>query len=208
MVEIYLCRHGQSAANAAGMMAGHIDSPLNEIGREQARELASLAKKAELHFDHVYSSPLIRAKETAKIIAEATASPHPEVMEELIERDFGILSGKHYSEIKKYSKDVFETDDLIYFLDGKGVEKFPDALMRADSALNKVHMRHKEGNVLLVAHGDIGMMIFAAFHKTPWKEALSHFHFGNSELLHLHEDSKHKPHVFEIDQRGVIAKAE
>ena len=207
MVEIYICRHGQSRANAEGLMAGHIDSPLNEIGRQQASELARLAKNANLRFDHIYVSPLARARETAKIIGAETGSPKPEVMDELIERDFGVLSGKHHSEIKQYSTEVFETEDILYFLNGEGVESFPDALKRAQKVLDKVHAKHKKGKILLVSHGDLGMMIFAAFHKTPWREALAHFHFGNSELLHLHEDSKHRPHVFEIDQRGVKEKA-
>jgi broad specificity phosphatase PhoE len=207
MVEIYLCRHGQSQANAAGMLAGHTDSPLNEIGRQQARELAKLAQDASLKFEHVYTSPLVRSKETAEIIATATGSPAPEIMDDLIERDFGILTGQPYTDIEKLGKDIIKTDNIIYFADVEGGESFDRAYERAERVLELVKARHGAGKILLVAHGDIGMMLFAAFHKTPWREALTHFHFGNSELLHLHEDSKHRPHVFEIDQRGVKDKA-
>jgi len=206
MVEIYLCRHGQSQANADSILAGHLDSPLNDIGKQQANELAQLAKDAGLRFDHVYCSPLSRAKDTAAIIAASTGSPAPEVMDELIERDFGILTGKPYLDIPKYSKNIFGTDVIGYFLDGEGVETFPEALKRAERVLKDVHERHKNGKVLLVAHGDIGMMLFAAFHNDSWEVALKHFHFGNSELLLLHEDSKHSPHVFTIDQRGLSEK--
>jgi broad specificity phosphatase PhoE len=207
MVDIYLCRHGQSEANAKGLLAGHMDSPLNEIGRQQAQELAGLAKKANLKFDHVYVSPLSRAKETAQIICAGTDSPQPEIMDDLIERDFGILTGKLYVDVPKYAKNVLGTEAIGYFLDGEGVETFPQAMARAQKILKTVRGKHEKGNVLLVAHGDIGMMLFAAFHKTPWKDALTHFHFGNSELLHLHEDSKHRPHVFGIDQHGVTEQA-
>lgn len=203
MVEIYLCRHGQSRANADGILAGHLDSPLTDIGKKQAQELGGLAKKAELSFDYVYTSPLQRAKQTAKIIAEITDSPEPEVMSELIERDFGILTGKPYLDIPKYSKNILGTSEIGYFLDGKGVETFPEVLKRAQDVLKKVQTMHKGGKVLLVVHGDLGMMLFAAFHNTPWKRALAHFHFGNSELLLLKEDMHHSPHVFEIDQRGI-----
>jgi uncharacterized phosphatase len=206
MVEIYLARHGQSRANAEGIIAGHIDSPLNEIGRQQARELVELINKAGLKFDYIYVSPLIRAKETAQIISEGTGSPDPVVMNELIERDFGILTGKTYEDIPRLATELLEADKIGYFLEGEGVETFPKALERAEGVLEKVKSLHKTGNVLLVAHGDIGMMLFSAFHKTPWRETLLHFHFGNSELLHLHEDAKHKPHVFEIDQRGIVEK--
>jgi broad specificity phosphatase PhoE len=207
MVEIYLCRHGQSKANAKGILAGHMDSPLNNIGRLQAKELAKLAKSAELRFDHVYVSPLSRAAKTAKIIAEATNSPEPQVMKELIERDFGILTGKSVLDIPKYSKNVLGTSKIGYFLDGEGVESFPETLRRAQGVLEKVQAAHKDGKVLLVTHGDTGMMLFAAFHHTDWKEALAHFHFGNYELLLLKKDMHHKPHVFEIDQRGTSEAA-
>jgi broad specificity phosphatase PhoE len=206
MVEIYLARHGQSLANVEGILAGHQDSPLTDVGREQAQELADLAKKAGLKFDHVYVSPLSRAKETAQIIARGTGSPEPEVMPDLIERNFGILTGKHISEIPKLATELLETDKIGYFTEAEGSETFPEALARANKVLEDVKRRHPDGKVLLVAHGDIGMMLFAAFHSVDWRDALLHFHFGNSELLHLHEDAKHKPHVFEIDQRGVVEK--
>ncbi|HSW78544.1 MAG TPA: histidine phosphatase family protein [Candidatus Babeliales bacterium] len=207
MVEIYLCRHGQSAANAEGTLAGHLDSPLNDIGREQAKELAELAKKSGLKFDIVYTSPLSRAKETAEIIARVTKSPLPKTMNQLIERDFGILTGKKYSEIDDYATEFLKTDEIYYFTEVKDSETFPMAFKRAQGVLDLIRGRHKSGKVLLVAHGDIGMMLFAAFHKTPWKKALTHFHFGNSELLLLKEDLRHKPHVFEIDQRGISETA-
>jgi uncharacterized phosphatase len=206
MIEIYLCRHGQSVANAEGTLAGHLDSPLNETGREQAKELGELAKKSGLKFDHVYTSPLSRARETAEIIARITTSPLPKDMDELIERDFGILTGKRYSEIDDYATEFLKTDEVYYFTEVKDSETFPVALKRAQGVLDFIRTKHSDGRILLVAHGDIGIMLFAAYHNTPWKEALAHFHFGNSELLLLKEDLHHKPHVFEIDQRGIQEK--
>ncbi|HEX5447959.1 MAG TPA: histidine phosphatase family protein [Candidatus Saccharimonadales bacterium] len=200
MLEIYLCRHGQSQANADGVLAGHLDSPLTNRGRDQAHRLGELAKANDLKFDHIYVSPLQRCKETAEIIAEETGSPQPEIMDELIERDFGLLSGKPYTDIDKYAKTTLRTDNVFYFLDGEKVETFPQALARAQKILENVQARHKRGKILLATHGDIGMMIFAAFHKTAWKEALTRFDFGNSELLLLKEDLFHEPHVFEIKE--------
>lgn len=208
MSDIYLVRHGQSRANAEGILAGHLDSPLNSIGRQQAKELGELAKNAGLRFDHIYCSPLIRAKETAQIIAKLTDSPEPIVLDELIERDFGILTGRSYLDIPNFATEFLDSNKIGYFLNGEGVESFPRALKRAQKVLGIIHRKHKTGKVLLAAHGDIGMMLFAAFHKTPWKEALTHFHFGNSELLLLKEDMHHRPHVFEIDQRGTKEKAD
>jgi len=205
VVEIYLVRHGQNVDNANGTLNGHRDLPLTAVGLEQAREVAQLAKDNDLVFDYIYTSPLIRAKQTAEVIAEYTGSPKPEIINELIERDLGALTGRPHSDITKLSKELIQTADVNYFLDIG--ESFPDTLKRAQKALDKVGARHKSGKVLLVTHGDIGKMIFAAFHHEDWREVLKHFHLGNSELLILHEDSRHQPHVFSIDQRGLKEKA-
>jgi len=206
MVEIYLCRHGQNEDNAAGILNGHRDLPLTEIGRQQARELGILSKQNSLSFDHIYTSPLIRARETAEIIAAMTGSPKPSVIPELIERELGELSGRPYSDILKVSKSVIQTDNVNYFLDIG--ESFPDTLERAKKVLERIESDHKSGKILLVTHGDIGKMIYSAFHKTNWQDALRNFHFGNSELLLLKEGAHHAPHVFSIDQRGLKEKAD
>jgi hypothetical protein len=52
-----------------------------------------------------------------------------------------------------------------------------------------------------VTHGDIGKMIYAAYYNLDWKEILTMFHFGNSELLILSSDtSANEAHVIEIEQ--------
>src|SRR4051812_27964306 len=66
-LRIYLARHGESAANAAKVLAGHTDVPLTEKGRQQARELAEILRGVQL--DAVYSSTLSRSRETALIAA-------------------------------------------------------------------------------------------------------------------------------------------
>jgi len=206
MIDVYLCRHGQNEDNAAGILNGHRDLPLTNVGREQAEELGELAKQSKLKFDHIYSSPLIRAVETAEIIARITKSPSPEILPELIERDLGDLTGRPYSDILKVSKTVIQTENVNYFLDIG--ESFPNTLARANRVLKKIQASHKSGKVLLVTHGDIGKMIYSAFHKTSWQDSLRNFHFGNSELLLLKEGAHHNPHVFSIDQRGLQEKAD
>ena len=65
-MKIYLTRHGQTNLNKQELMQGRTDEPLNETGINQAK----MARKnvENIHFDAVYSSPLIRAKKTASII--------------------------------------------------------------------------------------------------------------------------------------------
>ena len=65
MTTIYIARHGQNEDNVHGILNGHRDLPLTDLGRQQARQLARHIKDRGLVFDAVYASPLGRAFETA-----------------------------------------------------------------------------------------------------------------------------------------------
>lgn len=66
-MNIYLTRHGQDEDNAANILNGHRDMPLTAKGIEQAEELAAKIQAKNLRFEHVFTSPLIRARQTAEI---------------------------------------------------------------------------------------------------------------------------------------------
>jgi len=70
MVKLILIRHGQSEWNAIGRWQGQADPPLDETGRRQARQTARALRAQQL--GALVSSDLLRARETAEIIAEAT----------------------------------------------------------------------------------------------------------------------------------------
>ncbi len=82
---------------------------------------------------------------------------------------------------------IIKTDTVTYFLSPEGAETFPDLLERADNLLSKLQSAHPEGKILLVSHGDFGKMLYARFYDLPWKQVLTDFHFGNSEVLYLSE---------------------
>lgn len=66
--ELFIFRHGQTDWNAAGRFQGHIDVPMNETGREQARSL--IEPLLGVRVQAILSSDLQRATETARIVAE------------------------------------------------------------------------------------------------------------------------------------------
>lgn len=84
VVVLILVRHGRTEANAAGLLLGHLDPPLDAVGRAQA-ELVACAI-GSVH--RVVTSPLRRAMETADFFEVA-----PEVDERWIELDYGSLDG-------------------------------------------------------------------------------------------------------------------
>jgi len=205
MLKIYLARHGQNEDNANGILNGHRDLPLTDIGLTQAAEIANEIKDANMSFNAVLSSPLCRAFQTAEIISEINNLPMPQVVDDLIERDFGIMTGIKQSRIEEFcAPDILKTELITYFLAPKGAESFPDLLARADKLLSRLTEEYKDGSILPVTHGDFGKMIYASYYNLEWENVLKLFHFGNSELLLLAPDSRPEDaHVFTIQQHNL-----
>lgn len=205
MLNIYLARHGQDEDNVKGILNGHRDMPLTDLGISQANEVAQKIQSSKISFDKVYSSPLKRAYKTAEIITDKLNMNKPVILSDLIERDFGIMTGVPLSKIEELcGPNIIKVGDANYFLNPDGAETFPILLERANKVLHELRIKHSDGNILLVAHGDIGKMIYAAFYNLDWQEVLKMFHFGNSELLLLSKDSKPEDsHVFKIKQHNL-----
>jgi broad specificity phosphatase PhoE len=83
---VYLVRHGRTALNAEGRFRGHLDPPLDEEGRREAKAVGRLLLLRPP--THVHSSPLRRAQETAEAIAQITGAPIS-TWEDLIDLDYG-----------------------------------------------------------------------------------------------------------------------
>lgn len=205
MLKIYLVRHGQNEDNAQGILNGHRDKPLTAIGIAQAKEAANKLQETGIRFDKVYSSPLQRAHKTAEIVTSTLGLPAPEIMPSLIERDFGYMTGKPQSKIEELcSPDILKTETITYFLCPEDAETFPQLIDRGREILASIRANHSDGNVLLVTHGDIGKMVYAAFYSLDWKDVLTMFHFGNSDLLELSEASHHMDtHVHKVTQHNI-----
>ena len=93
MITIYAIRHGETDGNKAGVLQGSTDTPLNQKGRE----LVEITAKglADVRFDLAFSSPLLRAYETAEIILWNSNHPAPEIRtdDRLKEINFGEWEG-------------------------------------------------------------------------------------------------------------------
>lgn len=154
MPRILLVRHGQSVWNAAGRWQGQADIELSELGREQAR--AAMNKLGS--FDVIASSTLIRAMETAVIIAEGLGVGPIVPVPDLVERHAGEWSGLTRSDI--------ETAWPGYLADERrppGYESDEDMFPRVLAGLRKVAglVEDPDGQALVVAHGGLIYMLEA-----------------------------------------------
>jgi probable phosphoglycerate mutase len=95
---IWLARHGETTANAEGRVQGWLDPPLNERGRAQARTLAREA--AGLDLRALYSSQLVRARETAETVGERVGLD-PALDERFAESRRGEWEGRLLREIER-----------------------------------------------------------------------------------------------------------
>jgi broad specificity phosphatase PhoE len=193
MNRIYIVRHGQDHDNAAGILNGHRNTELTQKGVEQAHLLAQKIAKVGLRIDTTLSSPLRRALDTARIIASDLKISSPVIEPMLIERDFGIMTGKLVSDVTAIcSPDIIKVQSTNHFLHPEGAETYPELINRAHMLLEKLNSNIKNQNILLVSHGDIGKMIYASYFQLDWATGLQQFYFGNGELIELSPDHNFK----------------
>lgn len=106
-IDIFVFRHGQTEMNAAQRWQGSgIDSLLTDVGKEQARELGEKVRHCGI--TTIYCSPLLRAVQTANIVADKNSILSPVViLKGLRECSFGDLEGLTFQEVEeKYSSSV------------------------------------------------------------------------------------------------------
>jgi alpha-ribazole phosphatase len=146
---VYLARHGESDWNAANRFQGHSDRPLTAEGRRQAEALAELV--GHEHVDAIFSSPLIRALETAKIVASRTGLDVTE-LDDLREVDTGSWSGLSRAEVRERFPAGFERwiAGGSGWEDGETYEEMGERVLRA---IRAIAAAHPNGRVLVVSHG-------------------------------------------------------
>ncbi|MEO8862806.1 MAG: histidine phosphatase family protein [Candidatus Saccharimonadales bacterium] len=186
-MNIYLVRHGEDEDNAAGILNGRRDTPLTALGEEQASKVAKELQGESIVFDVIMSSPLQRARQTAEAIAEVLGKDVA-INSELIERDYGVLTGKLRTDIEKYSTGNIDVDGLLYFLNAKDAESFEATYERAAKLLESLKGSNYT-NVIMVAHRDICIMIQAAFYDWGWLQGIKNAHMKNASVLKLSEQS-------------------
>jgi broad specificity phosphatase PhoE len=152
---VYLARHGQTAYNLEGRFQGQQPVPLDDTGRAQARELAERA--LAYSFAALWSSPLLRALETADIVG-ARLGLEPVQDARLMETDAGDWTDRSFAEVRAQSPAMFDAfaaaDPGFAF---PGGESFAEQEVRVAAVLSDVEAGPLPA--LVVCHG---MVIRAA----------------------------------------------
>lgn len=168
---IYFVRHGQTEWNKIGKMQGHKDIELNNEGKEQAKVVKE--KLQNIKFDAVFSSPLKRAKETAKIICNQEII----IDDRLIERYNGELEGKFKNEIKVFP-DFNDPNDTRF-----GIEPLNNFKGRVYSFLDEVMQKYKNKNILVVTHAGVCLYVRCYFEGEPNGNLNENYKLKNCEVL-------------------------
>lgn len=149
---ICVTRHGETDWNKRGILQGWFDVPINDLGRLQARKMAE--HFADAGFSAVWSSPLVRAHETAEIIADALHLPPPECHAGLKERHFGAIQGIPKDELAELNPSLLEQilrrNPAASFVDGESMDEFADRVL---GALDDIGTHHRGQRVLVISHG-------------------------------------------------------
>jgi uncharacterized phosphatase len=140
---ILLVRHGETDWNLERRVQGHSDTPLNETGRAQAIVLADKLEGKEI--DAVYSSDLLRAHETARVVADRRGLD-VEAIRDLRERNFGTWEGLT-------DEEIFDRFPHARHGAWGDAETKDEMAGRVLDALDRIALAHPAGRVLVVTHG-------------------------------------------------------
>lgn len=177
MATLLLARHGETDWNAERRWQGHTDVPLNGRGREQAHALAE--ELADEPLASIYSSDLLRAHETARIVAERKTM---DVIVDpgLRETNLGAWEGLTSDEIEVRFPDDWRIWSEGGVPVGRGGETPSQARERVVEAAHRIALAHVGEQVLVVAHG--GVLRHLALHADA---VLPETGFGNCHVLRV-----------------------
>lgn len=162
---IFLIRHGQTRQHNEKMFIGRYDVPLADGEEKNIMALAEQLRKENLTEAacrgglKIYTSPLLRAKQTAEIIIETLGKEKAElcIEEDLQEISLGTWDGRTVREIREKFPDEYARrgNDLFTFKTGNKAENFYDVQYRAAKTLRKILETDESQDILIVSHSAV-----------------------------------------------------
>ena len=150
MTQIYLVRHGQTQWNKEQVFRGTTDVPLNESGQEEARLTGEALRDRPIRA--VYTSPLVRASETAAAIARIHGL-EVQTLQGLTDLSFGEWQGVPHSTVMERYPDLYrqwlEEPHRVTFPGGDDITTLQS---RAVKAVKETASSHPEQTIVMVSH--------------------------------------------------------
>ena len=179
-MKLFFVRHGQSEANVVRVFSNRgIKHGLTEKGRQQAVEVAN--SLSEYPIDTIYSSTLLRAKQTASAISEKLSIPYT-ATPSLLEIDFGILEGKYYYEKEPHFSNLmlswFIHKDYDYKIEKS--ESYTDVKNRFVPFIEDLKKSDKK-NIVIVGHGALFRFMLPEIFKNIDHSFSTNHLFGNTD---------------------------
>lgn len=167
-MRILLARHGETAWNLEQRWQGHTDIPLSDRGREQAAALG--ARLRDFGIGDLRSSDLLRARETAEIVARELGLPGVKIDARLRERSFGVFEGLTATECAAQFPEVWARYQLDRRCVPPGGEPQEQVVARLTEALQEalVATTSAAQPVLLVGHGGSMRALLSATFGRPF----------------------------------------
>lgn len=185
---VCVVRHGETDWNVSGVLQGWIDVPLNAKGRRQAQELG--VAYAAAGFTAVWTSPLLRASETADIVAQVLKLPVPIRHLGLKERRFGAIQGIPKEELADLNpvlaQQLLRRNPAAEFPEGEDMEEFAE---RALGAILQIGQEQAHKCVMVVTHGWVMDAITREILGLPRHAVLNHKR-KNGEAVWLATDGR------------------
>lgn len=165
VTRLLVIRHGETAWNLETRIQGHIDIPLNETGRWQAERVAQAL--ADESLQAVYSSDLLRARDTAAAVARTQDLPLT-LDAGLRERHFGHLEGLTQHDITaRWPEEARRWRERDPHYGPQGGETLQAFYERCVGALTRLAERHLGQTIAVVAHGGVLDCFYRAANRVP-----------------------------------------
>lgn len=183
MTSVILIRHGETEWNKEKRVQGQIDIPLSEEGKKQAKALSEKLKT--LSVDHIYSSTLKRARETAKIISK-NVSIDVITDPRLNERNYGVYEGALWTDVdKKYTEKGINFHSTTP-PQGENPERF---IKRVLESFTDIVTKHTRQTIGIICHSGVLHVLIRHLKNIP-HDTHATFRFPNTSISIYHIDDE------------------
>lgn len=180
-MKFILARHGETLANENKIFSGWTDYPLTDRGKQQCKLLGE-ALKAYTEIDRIYSSPLLRAKTTARYIANSLGKGLI-IKEELKEINFGLFEKKTSAEIAQEFREEWNSwnQDFVNFKlpEGENLIELKNRVIPLIESLIK-----RDRDCIIVSHGAVIQTIITYLLDLELKQ-IWHFQCKNGAYVEI-----------------------